>query len=177
LVKADCEYQRHHFWMMRAVDLAAAAGVAGDVPVGAIVVDAQGQAIAQASNRREQDQDPTAHAEVLALRQAGLARQNWHLTDCTLYVTLEPCAMCAGAIGLARIKTLVYGADDLKAGAVRSVFNLPDSALSNHRLDVIGGFLEEICRSQLQAWFAHRRTAKVSDVEPLPGKTDCIDLK
>ena len=151
------EYHRHHQWMSRALDLAAAAGVAGDVPVGAVVVDAVGHPIAQAFNRREQDQDPTAHAEVLALRQAGLARGNWHLNDCTLYVTLEPCAMCAGAIGLSRIKTLVYGADDLKAGAVRSVFNLPDSPLSNHRLEVIGGFLEESCRHQLQAWFADRR--------------------
>ena len=151
------EYHCHHRWMSRALDLAAAAGVAGDVPVGAVVVDAIGNPIAQASNRREQDQDPTAHAEILALRQAGLIRGNWHLNDCTLYVTLEPCAMCAGAIGLSRIKTLVYGADDLKAGAVRSVFNLPDSPLSNHRLEVIGGFLEESCRQQLQAWFADRR--------------------
>jgi len=143
--------------MSLALDLAAAAGVAGDVPVGAVIVDATSQPIAQASNRREQDQDPTAHAEILALRQAGLIRGNWHLNDCTLYVTLEPCAMCAGAIGLSRIKTLVYGADDLKAGAVRSVFNLPDSPLSNHRLEVIGGFLEESCRQQLQAWFADRR--------------------
>jgi len=143
--------------MSRALDLAAAAGVAGDVPVGAVIVDSSSQPIAQASNRREQDQDPTAHAEILALRQAGLIRGNWHLNDCTLYVTLEPCAMCAGAIGLSRIKTLVYGADDLKAGAVRSVFNLPDSPLSNHRLEVIGGFLEESCRQQLQAWFADRR--------------------
>jgi tRNA(adenine34) deaminase len=124
--------------MSRALDLAAAAGDAGDVPVGAVIVDASSQPIAQASNRREQDQDPTAHAEILALRQAGLIRGNWHLNDCTLYVTLEPCAMCAGAIGLSRIKTLVYGADDLKAGAVRSVFNLPDSPLSNHRLEVRG---------------------------------------
>jgi tRNA(adenine34) deaminase len=151
------EYDRHHLWMSRAIALAEAAGQAGDVPVGAIVVDTQGQAIAQASNRRERDQDPTAHAEVLALRQAGLALKNWHLTGCTLYVTLEPCAMCTGAIGLSRIATLVYGADDLKAGAVRSVFNLPDSPLSNHRLEVIGGFLESECRSQLQAWFAQRR--------------------
>ena len=153
----DSEYHRHHRWMSQALHLAAAAGAAGDVPVGAVVVDAVGDPIAQAFNRREQDQDPTAHAEVLALRQAGLARGNWHLNDCTLYVTLEPCAMCAGAIGLSRIKTLVYGADDLKAGAVRSIFNLPDSPLSNHRLEVIGGFLEESCRHQLQAWFADRR--------------------
>ena len=153
----ESEYDRHHRWMSLALDLAAAAGVAGDVPVGAVIVDANGHPIAQTCNRREQDQDPTAHAEVLALRQAGLMRHNWHLNDCTLYVTLEPCAMCAGAIGLSRIKTLVYGADDLKAGAVRSVFNIPDSPLSNHRLNVIGGFLEESCRQQLQAWFAERR--------------------
>ena len=153
----NSEYLRHHGWMVKALDLAEQAGIAGDVPVGAIVVDGGGNAIAMAMNRREQDQDPTAHAEVLALRLAGLALKNWHLTDCTLYVTLEPCAMCAGAIGLARIKTLVYGADDLKAGAVRSVWNIPDSPLSNHRLQVIGGFLEESCRSQLQDWFAKRR--------------------
>lgn len=153
----DPEYLRHRSWMLQALELAEQAGKAGDVPVGAIVVDGEGQAIAQAMNRREQDQDPTAHAEVLALRQAGLARRNWHLTDCTLYVTLEPCAMCAGAIGLARIKTLVYGADDLKAGAVRSVWNIPDSPLSNHRLTVLGGFLQESCRSQLQDWFRQRR--------------------
>lgn len=153
----DAEYLRHRSWMLKALELAEQAGVAGDVPVGAIVVNGDGDAIAQAMNRREQDQDPTAHAEVLALRQAGLTRRNWHLTDCTLYVTLEPCAMCAGAIGLARIQTLIYGADDLKAGAVRSVWNLPDSPLSNHRLKVIGGFLETSCRSQLQDWFSQRR--------------------
>jgi tRNA(adenine34) deaminase len=153
----DPEYLRHRSWMLKALELAEQAGRAGDVPVGAIVVDSEGQTIAQAMNRREQDQDPTAHAEVLALRQAGLARRNWHLTDCTLYVTLEPCAMCAGAIGLARIKTLVYGADDLKAGAIRSVWNIPDSPLSNHRLTVLGGFLQESCRSQLQDWFRQRR--------------------
>lgn len=152
------EYLQHRTWMLQALALAEQAGLAGDVPVGAIVVDASGRAIAQAGNRREQDQDPTAHAEVLALREAGRIRRNWHLTDCTLYVTLEPCAMCAAAIGLARIQTLVYGADDLKAGAVRSVYNLPDSPLSNHHLAVIGGFLGETCRGQLQTWFADRRS-------------------
>ena len=141
--------------MVKALDLAEQAGIAGDVPVGAIVKD--GKVIAHGYNKVVSTNDPTAHAEVLALRQAGLALKNWHLTDCTLYVTLEPCAMCAGAIGLARIKTLVYGADDLKAGAVRSVWNIPDSPLSNHRLQVIGGFLEGSCRSQLQDWFAKRR--------------------
>lgn len=144
--------------MERAIALAEAAGRAGDVPVGAVIVGSDGTAIAEAANRREQDRDPTAHAEILALRAAGQVLNTWHLTECTLYVTLEPCPMCAGAIGLARLKLLVYGADDPKAGAIRSVLNLPDSACSNHRLSVMGGILEGSCRQQLQSWFAHRRS-------------------
>jgi tRNA(adenine34) deaminase len=151
------EYLRHRHWMLHALELAEAAGEAGDVPVGAVIVDANNQPIATAANRREQDQDPTAHAEVLALRQAGSQRGNWHLNDCTLYVTLEPCPMCAGALILARLGTLVYGADDRKAGAVRSVLNLPDGPASNHKLTVYGGILAEPCREQLQNWFADRR--------------------
>jgi tRNA(adenine34) deaminase len=151
------EYQRHRNWMEQAIVLAADAGTAGDVPVGAIVVDGNNQAIARAANRREQDQDPTAHAEILALRQAGVVRRNWHLNDCTLYVTLEPCPMCAGALVLARLGTLVYGADDPKAGAVRSVLNIPDSAASNHRITVLGGILATPCQAQLQHWFSERR--------------------
>ena len=143
--------------MERAIALAQTAGDAGDVPVGAIVVNAQGQVIAEAENRRERDQDPTAHAEILALRMAGRALGTWHLTQCTLYVTLEPCPMCAGALVLARLGLLVYGADDPKAGAVRSVLNVPDSACSNHHLPVLGGILETPCRQQLQSWFALRR--------------------
>lgn len=143
--------------MERAIALAQAAGEAGDVPVGAVIVDANGRAIAEAENRRERDHDPTAHAEILALRAAGQVLNDWHLTQCTLYVTLEPCPMCAGALVLARLGQLVYGADDPKAGAVRSVLNIPDSDCSNHRLPVIGGVLEVPCRRQLQDWFAQRR--------------------
>ena len=153
------EYLVHCHWMQRAIVLAQAAGDAGDVPVGAIVVGPDGQAIAEAENRRERNHDPTAHAEILALRQAGQALQNWHLNQCTLYVTLEPCPMCAGALVLARIGQLVYGVDDFKAGAVRTVINLPDSPCSNHRLTVIGGILEAPCRQQLQAWFSQRRNS------------------
>lgn len=148
---------RHQRWMDLALDLATAAGAAGEVPVGAVVVDDQDQAIAQAHNRRERDGDPTAHAEVLALRAAGQMRGGWNLRGCTLYVTLEPCPMCAGAIVLSRISLLVYGADDPKAGAVRSVLNLPDSAASNHRLPVLPGIRGVACRQQLQTWFAQRR--------------------
>ncbi|MGI0491139.1 tRNA adenosine(34) deaminase TadA [Alkalinema pantanalense CENA528] len=151
------EYLHHRRWMLRALELAEAAGTAGDIPVGAIIVDRSGNVLAEASNRRERDHDPTAHAEILALRQAGKVRRNWHLNDCTLYVTLEPCPMCAGAIGLARLGQLVYGADDLKAGAVRSVLNIPDGPASNHRLTVISGILEQSCREQLQNWFRLHR--------------------
>ena len=101
---------------MRALTLAQAAGDAGEVPVAAIVVGANNQMIAEATNRKEQDCDPTGHAEVLALRAAGKRLGNWHLNDCTLYVTLEPCMMCAGAIVQSRLGLLVYGADDTKAG-------------------------------------------------------------
>lgn len=142
--------------MERAIALANEAGEVGEVPVGAVVV-CNGAAIAEAQNRRERDSDPTAHAEILALRAAGKALQNWHLNHCTLYVTLEPCPMCAGALILSRLGKLVYGADDPKAGAVRTVLNLPDRPCSNHRLEVIGGILESSCRQQLQSWFAERR--------------------
>ncbi|MBE9118491.1 nucleoside deaminase [Lusitaniella coriacea LEGE 07157] len=145
-------------WMGYALRLAREAGEAGDVPVGAVIVNGTGQIIAEAGNRKERDRDPTAHGEILALRAAGKALQNWHLNDCTLYVTLEPCAMCAGAIIQSRLGLLVYGADDPKAGAIRTVANLPDSALSNHRLEVIAGIREAECREQLQAWFARRRS-------------------
>jgi len=153
----DPTYLTHRRWMTRALELAEEAGSAGDVPVGAVIVNADDQMLAEAQNRRERDHDPTAHAEVLALRAAGQTLKNWHLNDCTLYVTLEPCPMCAGALILARLGLLVYGADDLKAGAVRSVLNVPDSAASNHQLAVLGGILESACRQQLQDWFHDRR--------------------
>lgn len=154
----SADYAEHCAWMRRSLELAQQAGDAGEVPVGAIVVRSD-RIIAQAENRRERDRDPTAHAEVLALRQAGQVLQSWHLEDCTLYVTLEPCPMCAGAIVLSRLGMLVYGADDPKAGAIRTVLNLPDSAASNHRLMLLGGILETPCREQLQQWFRQRRKA------------------
>lgn len=143
--------------MSQAIALAQAAGDAGEVPVGAVVVDANGNLLAAAENRRERDKDPTAHAEILALRAAGQALQTWHLNNCTLYVTLEPCPMCAGAIVLARLRLLVYGVDDPKTGTIRTVANIPDSAYSNHRLAVLAGIMESVCRQQLQSWFAQRR--------------------
>ncbi|MBV9387038.1 MAG: nucleoside deaminase [Chroococcidiopsidaceae cyanobacterium CP_BM_ER_R8_30] len=143
--------------MSQAIAIAQLAGEVGEVPVGAVIIDRNGNLIATGENRRERDKDPTAHAEILALRSAGQALQNWHLNQCILYVTLEPCPMCAGAIVQARIGLLVYGAHDPKTGAVRTVVNIPDSACSYHHLSVLGGILESSCREQLQAWFAKRR--------------------
>ena len=153
-------YARHCDWMQKAIQLAAVAAKRGDVPVGAIIINAQGQVISTAHNRKEQDQDPTAHAEILAIRDASQSLKTWHLEDCTLYVTLEPCPMCTGAIIQARLGLLVYGADDPKSGTIRTVFNLPDSPASNHRLKIIAGILEATCREQLQTWFAQQRRLK-----------------
>ncbi|NJL87471.1 MAG: nucleoside deaminase [Leptolyngbyaceae cyanobacterium SM1_1_3] len=150
-------YLKHRQWMLRALELAETAGSSDEVPVGAVVVGANNQVVAEAANRRQRDHDPTAHAEILALQAAGKALKTWYLNSCTLYVTLEPCAMCTGAILQARLGLLVYGADDLKAGAVQSVLNLPDSACSNHRLPVLAGILETTCRQQLQQWFRRHR--------------------
>lgn len=146
--------------MSQAIALAQAAGDAGEVPVGAVIVDANHNLVATAENRRERDKDPTAHAEILALRSAGQVLQTWHLNNCTLYVTLEPCTMCAGAIILARLGLLVYGVDDPKTGTIRTVANIPDSICSNHKLPVLAGIMESACREQLQSWFAMRRQSK-----------------
>jgi tRNA(adenine34) deaminase len=156
------ELQQHRQWMNYALNLAQEAGNQGEVPVGAVVVDAQNQLIASANNRKERDRDPTAHAEVLALRNAGRRLNRWHLQGCRLYVTLEPCPMCAGAIVQSRLSQLIYGADDPKTGAIRTVVNLLNSPVSNHTPQVIGGILEQSCRQQLHHWFAQRRQPKPS---------------
>lgn len=153
----EATYHVHRYWMSQAIALAQAAGEAGEVPVGAVIIDSNGKVVATAENRRERDKDPTAHAEILALRAAGQALQTWHLNHCTLYVTLEPCPMCSGAIVLARLGLLVYGVDDPKTGTIRTVANIPDSPCSNHRLPVLAGIMESACRLQLQSWFTQRR--------------------
>lgn len=150
-------YLTHRHWMLQALELAQAAGDAGEIPVGAVIIDAAGKLIATGENRRERDQNPIAHAEILALQAASQIQQTWRLNDCTLYVTLEPCPMCAGAIIQARLGLLVYGADDPKTGATRTVLNIPDSPASYHHLPVLGGILESTCRQQLQTWFAQKR--------------------
>jgi len=127
-----------------------------DVPVGAVVVH-DGEVIGAARNERERRQDPTAHAETLALRDAAVALGSWRLLNCVLYVTLEPCAMCAGAIVLARVPRVVYGTDDPKAGAAGSVFDILAEPRLNHRPEVAGGLLAEECAELLRAFFRHRR--------------------
>ncbi|MEM8642737.1 MAG: tRNA adenosine(34) deaminase TadA [Cyanobacteria bacterium P01_G01_bin.54] len=149
-------YAQHQTWMQRALQLAQAAGEAGDVPVGAVMVQ-NGQCIAEAGNCKEQTQDPTAHAEMLVIRQASQKLGRWRLNDCTLYVTLEPCPLCTGAVLQARLGLLVYGVDDPKTGTVRTVLNLPDHPCSNHKLSVIAGIEEQACRAMLQRWFDKRR--------------------
>ena len=152
----------HQSWMDQAIALAQEAGASGEIPVGAVIVNQQGQAIATGVNRKERDHDPAAHAEVVAIRQAARVLKNWNLTGCTLYVTLEPCPMCAGAILQSRISNLVYGADDSKTGAIRTVANLPDSPLSFHRLQAIAGIRERECQELLQAWFQKLRKPNIS---------------
>lgn len=144
-------------WMTRALAEARCAGDAGDIPVGAIVVDGAGQVIATGFNDREQRQDPTGHAEVVALRAAAAERGSWRLTDCTLVVTLEPCAMCAGAILNARIPRVVFGAWDEKAGAAGSVYDLlRDGRLPHHEVEVIPGVLAEAAAALLTEFFRGR---------------------
>jgi tRNA(adenine34) deaminase len=129
----------------------------GDVPVGAVLLGPDGAELAVACNEREADGDPTAHAEVLALRRAAAALGAWRLSGCTLVVTLEPCTMCAGALVLARVDRVVYGAADPKAGAVGSLWDVVRDRRLNHRPEVVGGVLQEESAELLRAFFAGRR--------------------
>jgi tRNA(adenine34) deaminase len=153
---AQEEFMRH------ALREAEAALAEDEVPIGAIIlfddpVSSSRQIIAAAHNQREQLRDPTAHAEMIAITQAAQALSNWRLEHCTLYVTLEPCPMCAGAIVLARMPRVVYGAADPKAGAARTIFQLLDDPRLNHRADVVAGVLAEPCGEILSRFFAQKR--------------------
>jgi tRNA(adenine34) deaminase len=142
-----------------ALDQAALAASSDDVPVGAVVVDADGVLLGTGFNAREATNDPTAHAEVIALRSAAAKLGSWRLTGCTLAVTLEPCTMCAGALVLARVDRLVYGATDPKAGAVASLWDVVRDRRLNHRPEVVGGVLEAECGELLRAFFERQRGA------------------
>ena len=148
---------RWHAAMRLALDEAEAAAAHGDVPIGAVVLGPDGEVIARAGNERELLGDPTAHAEVVALRRAADAVGEWRLTGCTLVVTLEPCTMCAGAIVASRIQHLVFGAFDEKAGAVSSLWDVVRDPRLNHRPTVTAGVLADECAAVLDRFFAERR--------------------
>lgn len=147
--------ENEHF-MQLALDEAELALREEEVPIGAVIVH-DGRVIARAHNQREQLRDPTAHAEMIAITQASESRQSWRLEDCVLFVTLEPCPMCAGAILQARIPKVVYGATDPKAGAVDTLYRLLDDARLNHRVETIGGVLAEACGQILRRFFQSQR--------------------
>jgi tRNA(adenine34) deaminase len=144
-------------FMRVAIELATTAAARGEVPVGAVLVSAEGAVIGQGANSPIADLDPTAHAEMFALRQAARESGNYRLTGSTLYTTLEPCIMCAGAIVHARVGRLVFGARDLRFGGVRSKFKLADSELLNHRVEVTEGVLAAECQRLLQQFFEQKR--------------------
>jgi tRNA(adenine34) deaminase len=147
---ADLEFMQH------ALDEARAAALEGEVPVGAVLVH-DAKIVARSGNRTIRDCDPTAHAEIVVLRDAARALSNYRLAATTLYVTIEPCSMCAGAIIQARVPRLVYGCDDPKGGAVRSCFEILSHPRVNHRVEVITGVLASECAMVIQAFFAERR--------------------
>jgi len=146
----------HDLFMREALELARQAGASGEVPVGAVVV-IQGRLMGRGANSPIAMNDPTAHAEMLALRDAAHAAANYRLEDATLYVTLEPCLMCAGALVTARVKRLVFGTRDLRFGGVRSKFRIADSELLNHQVEIVEGVLAAECVELLQNFFASRR--------------------
>ena len=143
--------------MQQAIELARGASNFGDVPVGALIVNEQGEILATGQNLREKDNDPTAHAEMVAIKNAGNKIGNWRLDDLTLVVTLEPCVMCAGAIAQSRMKRLVFGAFDEKAGAVGSVWDLLRDARAIYKPEVLSGVLADQCEKQLKSFFKAKR--------------------
>ena len=146
-------------WMNYALSLADKAESSGEIPVGAVLVK-QDKVVAEGWNLSIVNHDASAHAEIMAIQAAGKNIENYRLIDCTLYVTLEPCPMCAGALVHARIKRLVYGAGDYKTGAAGSVFNLVQNDKLNHQVEVTSGILAEQCASKISAFFKHRRAQK-----------------
>ena len=153
-------------WMLEALRAAREAEARGEVPIGAIVV-AGNSILAVAGNRTRTDCDPTAHAEIIALREAARAAGNYRLTEATAYSTIEPCAMCAGALVQARVARLVYGARDERFGAVESKFRLCDSSSLNHRMEITSGVLEQQCRELMQEFFRIRRKSEVNSIEKI----------
>lgn len=145
------------FWMREAIKTAIEAKNLDEIPIGACLVDKDGKMLASASNRTITNNDPTAHAEILVLREAGRKISNYRLLDSILYTTIEPCAMCAGAIVNARVKRLVFGAHDERFGAIETIYKIGQDGLLNHRLEIEGGILAEECRNLMQDFFREKR--------------------
>ncbi|MFP4200951.1 MAG: tRNA adenosine(34) deaminase TadA [Clostridia bacterium] len=155
---------RDEHFMGIALEEAAAAAKLGEVPIGAVVVDPTGEVVGRGHNLRETSDDPTAHAEILALRQAGNRLGDWRLEGCQLYVTLEPCPMCAGAAVNARISRLIFGVHDPKAGAAGTLYNIPADSRLNHRMEVVGGVLAVECGNILRSFFRNLRSGSAPDL-------------
>lgn len=149
----------HHRWMREAIEEARKAEALGEVPIGAVIVR-DGQVIGRGHNLRETELDPTAHAEMVAIKQASAHLEAWRLLDCTLYVTLEPCPMCAGALVQARVPRVVYGTTDPKAGCAGTLMNLLQEPRFNHEAEVIGDVMQEECAELLKAFFRNLRRKK-----------------
>jgi tRNA(adenine34) deaminase len=147
----------HESWMRVALEEADAAAASGEVPVGCVVVDAHGRELGRGRNARELQADPTAHAEMIAVREAAARSLSWRLDGATAYVTLEPCAMCAGALVLARVSRVVFGCTDPKGGAVHTMFGIGRDERLNHRFDVVSGVLADECAERLRIFFASLR--------------------
>jgi tRNA(adenine34) deaminase len=145
------------FWMRESLRAAVEAEKLNEVPIGACLIDNQGKLLAIGGNRTITDNDPTAHAEILVLREAAALLKNYRLIDTTIYTTIEPCAMCAGALVNARVKRLVYGAKDERFGAVETVFRICDSDFLNHKIEIVAGILADDCRKSMQDFFRQRR--------------------
>lgn len=159
---ADPSHPLHAYHMEMALEAAAEAGAADEVPVGCVIVSLDQGVVARAGNQREMLQDPTAHAEMLALTQAAAALGTWRLHRCLLYVTLEPCPMCAGAIVQARLPMIVYGATDPKAGACHSLYQITSDPRLNHRVQVVAGTLSDRCADVLSQFFRSKRRTDAS---------------
>ncbi len=148
-------------FMQIAIEAAKQAEQLGEVPIGACLIDKNGEVLAVCGNRTITNCDPTAHAEILVIREAAKKISNYRLTDTTIYTTIEPCAMCAGSLVHARIKRLVFGSHDTRFGAVESVFNLCDTSSLNHQLEITSGVSAEECRQIMQDFFKRKRAAKI----------------
>ena len=152
-------FEQDEFWIRKAIKAAEQARELNEVPIGACLINKNGELLAVAGNRTITDSDPTAHAEILVLREAASKIGNYRLTETALYTTIEPCAMCAGALVNARIKRLIFGAHDERFGAVESVFRLCNTGSLNHQIEIVSGVLAEDCRKLMQDFFRAKRNA------------------